>query len=369
MTSGQAVSRRGQPAPPYLALGVVVVFAAATTSVLLLAHLDVFRGSATSATVRGSGVAATQPRRLAPFRSVELAGTNNVTIRVGGRQTVLVHADRNLLRRITTAVRGSSLVIGNTPGSFMTKSPMSVEISMPSLSSVTLSGSGFVSLTDVKTSNLRISLPGSGVLRATGRATRLTTSLGGSGIVELGQLVARDVHATVRGSGRIVVAATDSLDASVQGNGAITFNGDPPHLTTSVTGNGAILRGTPWPGRLGAGACRRRRPLQGGCRHRGLPRPPRSRVHRPPLTPLAAEVGRVHPHVVENEADARTPAERRDVIRKDVGQRRPARLIARDPQQLSHPVGHRTGSAESGERVGPLEQNLAIGERIMGRLS
>jgi DNA-binding NarL/FixJ family response regulator len=46
--------------------------------------------------------------------------------------------------------------------------------------------------------------------------TRLDVSLGGSGDA---QLVARDVHAVLAGSGRIVTHATDILQASVPGSG------------------------------------------------------------------------------------------------------------------------------------------------------
>ena len=40
--------------------------------------------------------------------------------------------------------------------------------------------------------------------------------------------------------GRIIVNATNSLDASVRGSGAILYRGNPPHMTKSVTGSGAI---------------------------------------------------------------------------------------------------------------------------------
>ena len=178
MTVGPASSRSAEPDRTVLL--VVFLFGAATTALLLLAHFDVFRGSVTATRGQGSGVAATQQRQLAPFRSVELAGSNNVTIRVGGKQSVLVHADSNLLQRVTTVVHAGRLVIGNTPGSFTSKSPMSVEINMPSLSALRLSGSGNVSATGIKTSSLTMSLPGSGVLHAAGSAMRLTVTVAGS---------------------------------------------------------------------------------------------------------------------------------------------------------------------------------------------
>ena len=60
---------------------------------------------------------------------------------------------------------------------------------------------------------------------------------------QLGQLPARDERAIVTGSGLIRVTAMASLDAAVPGDGAFIYSGNPPHLTTSVTGTGAVLRG------------------------------------------------------------------------------------------------------------------------------
>lgn len=59
---------------------------------------------------------------------------------------------------------------------------------------------------------------------------------------QLEQLVARDVHAVLSGSGRIVVHATGKLDASVPGTGTILYSGNPAHVKTSISGQGTITR-------------------------------------------------------------------------------------------------------------------------------
>jgi len=51
------------------------------------------------------------------------------------------------------------------------------------------------------------------------------------------------VHALLTGSGLIQVTATTSLDAAVPGTGAIIYGGNPPQVSTSVTGTGTIMRG------------------------------------------------------------------------------------------------------------------------------
>ena len=227
--------------PPLVA--VLLVLAGAGAAVLLLYQYDVFKRSSSSTAVQGSGVAASQTRDVGSFTSVELAGSNNVTVRVGGKQSVVVHADDNLTRRVTTRVQNGRLVLGTTPGSFEARSPMYVDIVVPSLEAMVLSGSGVLVATGVSAPSLTVTLDGSGVLRASGHANRLDVGLTGSGDAQLDQLTAADVHAVVSGSGRILVTATKRLDASVPGSGVVIYGGNPAQVTTSITGSGAVARG------------------------------------------------------------------------------------------------------------------------------
>jgi hypothetical protein len=199
--------------------------------------------TSTGVGVEGSGVPASETRDVASFAAVDLAGSNTVTIHVGGKPSVVVSADDNLLDHVTTRVDGGKLVIGTIPGSFSTRSPMNVDVTVPSLDALTLSGSGIVSADGIDSEKLTIALPGSGVLRASGTATTLDVDHSGSGDAQLEGLTATNVHAVLGGSGRIVVTATKSLDATVSGSGAIFYRGDPEQVATNVTGSGAVLRG------------------------------------------------------------------------------------------------------------------------------
>lgn len=192
--------------------------------------------------LRGNGIEATQTRALNRFTKLDLAGSNNVIVTVGGRQSVVIHADSNLLRRVTTSVHAGTLVIGTT-GSFSTRSPMSVVVTVPALTSAELSGSGMMTISGVRAALLTVSLPGSGILRASGTATRLEVTLSGSGEALLTQLTAGQVRASVAGSGLIKVTATASLYAAISGSGAISYSGNPGRVTTSITGSGAVTRG------------------------------------------------------------------------------------------------------------------------------
>jgi carbon monoxide dehydrogenase subunit G len=232
----RAVPRRQRSLIAALILALAVVVVLASVVAVLLA-----RGGSPGNGLQGSGVAAAQSRALPGFSSLELAGSNRVNVDVGGRQSVVVHADSNLMRHVTTRVVAGTLVIGTT-GTFTTRSPMSVDVSVPSLAAVRLSGSGEISVSGIDEQRLVVTLSGSGALYASGTATQLDVTLSGSGMAQLDTLVARDVRAVVAGSGLIRVTATALLDAAVPGSGAIIYRGSP-RLTSSVTGTGAVTPG------------------------------------------------------------------------------------------------------------------------------
>ena len=79
----------------------ILAFLLGGLTVALLYQFDAFEGSSASST-HGSGVPVTQARDVASFANVELAGNNNVVVRVGASQSVIVKADDNLIDRVTT---------------------------------------------------------------------------------------------------------------------------------------------------------------------------------------------------------------------------------------------------------------------------
>jgi hypothetical protein len=228
-------------APPHVPRRLLVAGMALLALVGIGAALvlgSVFDSSSGSEPVLGSAVTATETRAVPSFTSVELAGANSVTIQIDDTQSVVVQADDNLLANVTTKVEDGRLVIATT-GSFTAMTPMSVALTVPSLEGLVLSGTGSAAADGIRASALEVSLSGSGLVRVTGTADRLDVALGGSGDLELGGLEARDAGVVLSGSGRIVVHASGTLDASIPGTGSIVYSGSPA-VTRSITGTGTI---------------------------------------------------------------------------------------------------------------------------------
>jgi hypothetical protein len=150
-----------------------------------------------------------------------------------------VTGDDNLVGRVTTVVRAGRLVIDHT-GSFTTKAPMQVAVSVPALEGVELGGAGTVTVEGVTGDGFSAELAGDGTLAVSGTVQRATAVLAGAGTLDLQDLVATDATAQLQGTGTIRVHATSTLDATLSGTGTILYQGDP-RVTMRITGTGTVV--------------------------------------------------------------------------------------------------------------------------------
>ena len=224
------IRRRHGSGPAVLAILILVIAVGAAS--LLVIRAD--------APEQGSGVPTAETRDLPPFTGVDLAATNVVRVHVGRHQRVVVHADDNLLSQVTTRVVGGRLVVG-ARGGFTTGAPMHVDVTVPSVRLIALSGAGTITLEGVHAARLTVDLSGAGVIRASGHAGRLAAMLSGAGKVDLDRLVADAAQVVVDGGGLMTVRATGSLDATVRGFGTVRYAGDPGRVVRTITGAGVVV--------------------------------------------------------------------------------------------------------------------------------
>lgn len=176
--------------------------------------------SSAPSTITGSGSVVTQVRSVPEFSAVNLAGANNVSVHVGEVKRVTVQADDNLVGRVTTSVKNGELVIGSR-GSVTTSEGLRVDVAVPELHAVKLTGSGVVAIWGVRSERFVAHLAGSGVLQVSGRVDWLSAWLSGSGDLQLGHVHARHTTATIDGTGRILLNDGGTLTTRGNGTGAV----------------------------------------------------------------------------------------------------------------------------------------------------
>ncbi|MEW6410850.1 MAG: head GIN domain-containing protein [Candidatus Zixiibacteriota bacterium] len=191
--------------------------------------------------IDGSGEIVTQTRDLGEFTRIESSGSFDIYVYVGSKQEVTITFDDNLIDLVETRVHGKTLDIF-CEETFRTRRDCRIEIHIPELRAVKISGSGDVEVYDLKGDAFEYEVSGSGDMRAEGAVGEVEIKVSGSGDVDLRDLMAQDAYIKVSGSGDVKVYASESLTGRVSGSGDIQYYGDPQHVSRHVSGSGSIRK-------------------------------------------------------------------------------------------------------------------------------
>ncbi len=106
--------------------------------------------------------------------------------------------------------------------------------------SLSLTGSGDLVARKLEAGNCEVSITGSGDIRVGGKADALRLRLSGSGDADAGKLRCGSAQVRITGSGSGHVQVTDRLKATLTGSGDLRYSGDP-RVSRQVTGSGDLI--------------------------------------------------------------------------------------------------------------------------------
>lgn len=191
--------------------------------------------------VRGNGNRETEVRDVEDFNQIDLAGAFDVEIMVGDDYYVEISTDENLLKYITTKVRGDKLIIDEKKD-LNPRRDIEIKIGVPSLEMIESSGANSIWAEGFDEDKLDIGLSGAGSVDLRGDVRKLRIDVSGAGSIEASKLYAEYVKVYISGAGSADVYASESIDAKVSGVGSIDFYGDPRDVRTDISGIGSIDR-------------------------------------------------------------------------------------------------------------------------------
>ncbi|MBM0104003.1 DUF2807 domain-containing protein [Steroidobacter sp. S1-65] len=191
------------------------------------------------------GPLVSERRELDGFDSIEVEGATKLEITIGEPTSVLVKGNESAVERVATDVRGDTLKIKSKARDWFVRnnnSRLTVQITLPKLESLELEGGNDVSVVGFQGGATRIKAAGAANLKADGQLDQLTIRMSGAGNADLGRLLVADATVTVDGVGNVVVNAVESLDATMNGVGAIFYTGTPRRVNTRMNGLGTIAQ-------------------------------------------------------------------------------------------------------------------------------
>ncbi len=190
--------------------------------------------------VVGSGDVTTETRTVSEFTEVEAGGGIQLELRTGP-QSVVVRAQPNIVEITTTEVSGSRLKVDTTSG-YVSTDGLVVEISVPKLTTVALSGGASVSGEVGTLEAFGLELSGGARADLTGTVTALDLNASGGAILELAELRATDAQLDLSGGVVATLDVTGRLSGTASGGVVINLSTQPGSTDVETSG-GAVVRG------------------------------------------------------------------------------------------------------------------------------
>jgi len=210
--------------------------------------------------IKGSGNIITEDRTIEQFDEISLRGSGTVILTQGDIQNVSVTTDDNIMDLVVTEVKNNRLII-YTEGNIIRSTQYDIDITIPEIESLHVSGSGdVVSNETIVCDDIDLSVSGSGEIELLLQAQDIYSKISGSGEIELegnadelevkisgsGNLNAKglnceDASVKVSGSGNCKINAIENLNASVSGSGNVYYYGNPD-ISTSISGSGSVQK-------------------------------------------------------------------------------------------------------------------------------
>jgi hypothetical protein len=182
---------------------------------------------------------ASETRSVGTFKAIDVAGTLEVEVVIGKTAKVEVKGTANELKRVTTTVKNGVLVIGTDMKGAPRSVDLEVQITVPALDAITLSGTAEVDVKGLAASAFTATVSGTGELELAGKATALTLNIPGTAQIEATGLQATSATVDIAGTGNVELSVSDKLAVAIAGTGNVEAKGNPK-VTKKITGTGNV---------------------------------------------------------------------------------------------------------------------------------
>jgi hypothetical protein len=181
----------------------------------------------------------------ATSRELEWDGSNILGLSVGGDATYIrgsddkVHAsgDTQLLAHLQ--VHDAEIRLDCNGGHFDTSN---LVISLPGreFKAFAVLGSGALSLRKLDQQTLKVTIAGSGSVKAQGRVVDADLDIAGSGNADMGEVAAATAKVQIAGSGNADIAPHEEADIHIVGSGNVNLHTSPARMETHIMGSGRV---------------------------------------------------------------------------------------------------------------------------------
>ncbi len=197
---------------------------------------------------------------VGPFTEVTISISANVYIEQGSPRKLTIDADPSSMDKIVAEVENGNLHLELRKPFDRIKGDVTVHITVPELDEISVAGSantmvnstfnadrmalriggsGKINFSDLRAKDVEATISGSGKVLLAGHADSFDVNVAGSGKVEAFGFDATSFDGKISGSGKCNVNVSKDLSASIAGSGSIVYKGSP-RVNKSVAGSGSV---------------------------------------------------------------------------------------------------------------------------------
>jgi hypothetical protein len=222
---------------------------------LLLGSLSCAAAWGLPAAETGSSV-----RDVRGFEAVELTIGGELILTQGDRESLEIEASPSDLARITTAVRGGTLIIAQVNPGPGPRGPVTYRLTMKRIAGLATRSQGSIRAAAIETDALRIQISSSGPVSVDRLAARrldvnissrgdctvagavdgLRIQISSSGSYRGEDLASREASVQSSSSGTATVRVSERLDVNISSSGNVRYRGNP-RITSRVSSSGGLV--------------------------------------------------------------------------------------------------------------------------------
>lgn len=227
---------------------------------LLITSLGFFIFSCNTNCIEGNGRPGSESRDLPVFTKIELGGAYNLVLtQDSATQSLMIHADENLLPYIKTEVRDGALRVYSDDNIC---DDVKIAIAMNELTNLDVSGAVEVEMTnrfstqefqleasgaveatlDVEAEKINTSISGAGEIGYRGEAGRHDVRVSGAGELKAFDLVTGIYDIRVSGAAECGIHVLNELHVSASGASSVLYKGNPTVIKEDVSGASSIKK-------------------------------------------------------------------------------------------------------------------------------
>lgn len=213
--------------------------------------------------ITGSGHVTTEKRTVTgEFKNVEVSNALELIIVQSDKTEIIVEADDNLQKEITTKIENGVLVISCKKGNFINVTSKKITVKMPVIegleassastvnasntlkgNSLTLASSSAASINaTVEYENVQIEANSASNQTINGKSLHIETTTSSAGVINAADLLSNEVDASSSSGGSITVHPIVNLKAEASSGGSVNYKGTPKTVRKEESSGGSVYQ-------------------------------------------------------------------------------------------------------------------------------